>query len=512
MRTLICLILTAAGVALAFVLVRWDEERDRPEGSGLSHGYRMLVAFAGDRNYEAALHEARLICDHFPDSLFHDYARGLVEQLPRRMDDFKTLRLPTPAEWADLKTRLTREQQIDFLCARMRLLTISPGRWYFLTETQYAEPPGMDQDASESLHRGVTKVINPVQQLAGWNGGMPLSVSEIPLLTPHLRDDWYLLRVRYFCVFNDERHLGSTRPVYAGIINELARKDLCKDWEWKHLTSAEIDKEIERINGWATAHADSTIADIEWEALQEKVANGAPWNVEYNRDREVKERVETLLELNHTQVYDVMRQYLLRDSTPHWCKSNILSLYSRHDWKRAKDLALALLQSPDMSVRLQAALIVSRNGDTAKARGVIANSLANLPMDDWSIEVWEILLNDRAEVSRPHLVRLFSTGEQVPPELLSRCTTIGMKEPYQYYVALLDNNGEHVNRVDDQGNLQATYYYSPNVAQAFAQEIVEKFAPHDPVIKEIVAKHPKTADQVLHLKHWLKSRIAAKKD
>ena len=38
------------------------------------------------------------------------------------MDDFKKLKLPTAAEWADLKKKLTRAQHIDFHCERLRLL------------------------------------------------------------------------------------------------------------------------------------------------------------------------------------------------------------------------------------------------------------------------------------------------------------------------------------------------------------------------------------------------------
>src|SRR5262249_38770332 len=89
---------------------------------GEIHGYRMLVAFAGDRDYAEVLKHAKLINERYPDTRCHAYARGLAEQLPRRTDDFTKFKLPTPAEWADLKKKLTRGQQIDFLCERMRLL------------------------------------------------------------------------------------------------------------------------------------------------------------------------------------------------------------------------------------------------------------------------------------------------------------------------------------------------------------------------------------------------------
>jgi hypothetical protein len=85
-------------------------------------GYQMLAAFAGDRDYKRTARLAESIIKTYPDTIFHEYAVGLAAQLPRRGDDFVKLKLPTPAEWEGLKKKLTRAEQIDFLCERMRLL------------------------------------------------------------------------------------------------------------------------------------------------------------------------------------------------------------------------------------------------------------------------------------------------------------------------------------------------------------------------------------------------------
>ena len=87
-----------------------------------NYSYQMLSAFAGGRDYEATLKLAKLVRDRFPGTEFHKYAVGLAEQLPRRRDDFQQLKLPTAAEWTEVKAKLSRAEQIDYLCQRLRLL------------------------------------------------------------------------------------------------------------------------------------------------------------------------------------------------------------------------------------------------------------------------------------------------------------------------------------------------------------------------------------------------------
>lgn len=173
-------------------------------------GYAMLVAFAGDRDYARALTLARQIDQLYPGTRFHEYAREMVTQLPARMDDFKTFKLPTAAEWAVLKQQLTRAEQIDYLSARLRLLNCfqmgQPGG-YFPDEKQYAEPCGLATDASWGLRQGKTEVINPLTELVGpfnWFGadkprpkGLELTIKDVPQLCKHLREDRYMLIVSF---------------------------------------------------------------------------------------------------------------------------------------------------------------------------------------------------------------------------------------------------------------------------------------------------------------------------
>lgn len=219
-------------------------------------GQKMLVAFIGDRDYPTALKHAERINSLYPNTQFSGYAKGLTEQLPKRGDDFTRLKLPTPAEWAELTKKLSRDEQIDFLCERMRLLNCfqsgQPGG-YSLYDKQFAEPCGMSENAAWGVYKGKTEVINPFAELLGHYDpneakGMSLTRKDIPRLSKYLRDDWYMPTVGFHRDFFPDRHLASTRPLFVDAINRLAGKDVCKIDEWANLTPAEIDKRIEQIN------------------------------------------------------------------------------------------------------------------------------------------------------------------------------------------------------------------------------------------------------------------------
>jgi hypothetical protein len=491
---------------------------------GEIHGYRMLVAFAGDRDYDRALRHAKLIDERYPGTRFHHYARGLAEQLPRRRDDFTKLKLPTPAAWADLKKKLTREEQIEFLCERMRLLNcfqmMQPGG-YDPGDTQYAEACGMKPDASWGLRRGKTEVINPLTELRGpynWYDrdgkprpvGMALTLKDVPRLSKYLRDDWYMPTVSFWRDFAPDRHLASTRPQIAEIINGLAGKDVCKVDGWDRLTPAEVDREIERINRWAAANAGKSEVQLQWEALEEALAAGARW-------LDVDGRVEWLLEKKQDRAYEVMARFLQSDRTEAYHKSEILQAYLKHEVSRAKDLAPKYLDAREPSLRRNAALVVFRTGDKARAREILGDALATDEVEGWHAQAVEALLADGSEESRRQAARLFANRRlpherQIRPGILRRCAAAGMREPYRFYLPFLDDDRRELPMLDGKGERVGASYFEPSVAASFAREVMKEFAPDDPAVKEIARKFPKEADRIPPLKQWLQSFAAGPED
>jgi hypothetical protein len=486
---------------------------------GQIHGYRMLVAFAGDRDYEKALRSARLIDERYPDTRFHEYAKGFVKQFPRRVDDFKKFKLPTAAEWGTLKQKLTRTEQIDFLCERMRLLNCfqsgQPGG-YDPDAEQFAEPCGMASDASWGLRKGKTLVINPLTELKGpynWFDenkpkprGMELTLKDVPQLGRYLRDDWYMPTVGFWRDFHPDRNLAGTRQWFAQVINGLAGKDICKIAGWTHLTPAEIDKEIERISQWATENAGKSKVQLQWDALREIVKAGGNWHA-------VQDRVGWLLEHKETDAYGVMKTYLHDDTTDDWSKGQILQLYLKHDPAQARELAPGFLNHKQSYLSFYAALIVFQTGDRDKARHILGEALATAEIDGWLADAVDQLLKEGSSESKQQVVRVFSNRRfrherYSRVKILQSCARAGMKEPYEFYIPLLDISDSVLPMLDEKGKPSGASNFEPSVAAAFAKEIVDQFAKDDPAVKEIARKHPRTADQLADLKNWLRSRVA----
>ncbi len=276
-------------------------------------GYQMLGAFVGDRDYAKAEKLARRLADKFPQTRFHAYAVRLADELPQRKDDFDKLKLPTPKDWAALQAKLKRDEQIDYLCQRLRLLNCfqmgQPGG-YDITETQYAEPCGISDNAAWGYRRGKTEVINPVVELMGSRErdekavkGLELKTADIALLAPYLKDDHYLLIVSFWRDFAADRTLHGTRGLFAGIINYLAKQDLCRSERYERMSEAERDKDIQRIVAWAKANAEKTDCQLFLQALADGVEAGERWY-------DIQRQAEQLVELKETKAVPLLLRYL----------------------------------------------------------------------------------------------------------------------------------------------------------------------------------------------------------
>src|SRR5262249_7336567 len=149
---------------------------------------------------------------------------------------------------------------------------------YSPDETQYAEPCGMEANASWGLGKGKTEVINPLTELVGpfnWYGegkprpkGLALTLQDVPHLSKHLSEDRYVLIVSFWRDFHRDGSRGSTGPTIAEVITGLARRDVCQISRWGGMGAKEVDAEIERINRWAKENAGKTPEQLEREALK----------------------------------------------------------------------------------------------------------------------------------------------------------------------------------------------------------------------------------------------------
>jgi hypothetical protein len=496
-------------------------------------GYRMLVAFAGDRDFAETQRLANALVQRYPGTRFHDHAVKLSKEMPKRGDDFKKLKLPTPEEWATLKKKLSRAEQITYLAERIRLLNCfqysQPGG-YSLTETQYAEPCGLSDNAAWGLYQGKTKVINPYLELVGGkelvfphddtkkpSKGMELTVADIPRLAPFLREDWHLLCVSFWRDFSADRHLGTTRPLFASIIDDLAKRDLCRVHAMAKMSDVEMEKQIESIVNWANANAGKNERDLLWEALDEQVSAGA-----YFSDLSMSGNLDELIGLKDKRLGPVLLQYLndfekkgVRPN-PNAFKiegldSNSYELRRLMGYCRAYDPAMfkesvrKLGQHKNLDVRLESGYMLFAGGDIDEGRKILANILEN--GSPWGLEEYaipqlvETLLKEGSKESKEAVRLVFKNkryteireGPRVM--LVKDCIYVGIGEAYLSYLPLLDIKGDTIGPIG--------YGKGTVVGELIAAEIIEKLAPNDSEIIRIKKMFPKPADQIAPLKEWL---------
>jgi hypothetical protein len=131
---------------------------------------QMLDAFTRDRDYPAVIRIARhLAKPQFQGWRYFDQTQKLAAQLEKRGDDFKTLVLPTPDEWKDIRSKLARPAQMEYLAARMRLLNAF--QWGQPGDVDFEDAQTREaSSASQARHgkRAGTQTINPLVELRGW--------------------------------------------------------------------------------------------------------------------------------------------------------------------------------------------------------------------------------------------------------------------------------------------------------------------------------------------------------
>jgi hypothetical protein len=482
-------------------------------------GYRMLVAFAGDRDFAETKRLADRIVERYPRTGFHEDAVKLSGELPKRQSDFKTLKLPTPEQWAALKKKLKRSEQIVYLAERMRLLNCfqdsQPGG-YSVREVQYAEPCGLSRNAAWGQGLGKTKVINPFVELVGGHEefagdeknsskGLELSAADIPHLAPFLLDDWHILCVSFWRDFSAERDLETTRPLFAGIINELAKREICSAYDIERMTPADKRKEIERVSDWSRKNAAKSEGTLLLEGLE---AEWKPGKVHWSW---LKDRLGRLVELKERRALPLLHRHLddpksRPDDLP-W-----ILLYGRQlDAQSFKEQAEKLLDDKESETQQQAALLLYATGERKRSHEALARVLERgrlcFACELGTPEVLEVLLKERTSEARQVIDRMLTNRALLDmgwerARLLRILATANLPECYRFYLPLLDIKGNSI-----PGG--STYGTGAVAGEIIADEIVSHFAPDDPEIVRIKKTFPKAGDEIAPLKEWLNAKAKA---
>ena len=189
-------------------------------------GCEMIRAFVGDRSVERALQFAAVVVSRYHGTVYSGIAQRLFQELPFRLDDFRSYRLPTAAEWDVICKRINRKQQIVFLLGRLRLINAfkggQPVGGLDVESVQYRESVGITADASWPLNRGVTSVINPFVELKRM-----LRKEDLVTLVNELDGrDFSFLAVSFNRNFKEHRQLQSTLCLVLRLIDHIAGTEL----------------------------------------------------------------------------------------------------------------------------------------------------------------------------------------------------------------------------------------------------------------------------------------------
>ncbi len=406
---------------------------------GEALGHRMLEeAFSWNRDFKETLRLANLLAERYPGTRFHEHGVQFSKEMPKRLDDFKKLKLPSREEWDGLKNKLTRAEQIQFLCERMRLLNcfqLSEPGGYTIRDFQSAEPSDLSLYTVGPEQRS-TYVINPYVELVGggegdWEAeknvkqGMNLKVADIAVLAPFLRDDWHILCVSYWRSFHPDRQVGTTRPIFAEIIESLAKRDLSRIEAMKKMSEAEIDKHIEGIVRWVKDNENKDEQQLHWEALDADVKSGKYFSELRN--------IKALLRLKDKRLLPVLLKYLnefdskgsrynpseiqIEGIDVSASSSNLRTLLGyclAFDPKAFQEPVRKFANHKNAGIRLAAGQILFVGGNLDDGRKIFADvlkgdNLADLREDDISNLV-AILLKEGSEASKQTVRQIFENN------------------------------------------------------------------------------------------------------
>jgi hypothetical protein len=419
-------------VAAEILFGRLDEMRDdrwltEIARDLLGHTYHqeMLQVFSFQRDYDRTLVFAR----HLSKPVFDGYqyqkrAQMLAQQLPKRGDDFQTLKLPTPAEWKGQQAKLSREEQIKYLAARLRLINCR----------QMGQPGGVDyQDeqssapfAGKDANKG-KPVINPANELHA----LKLQAADLPALAPSLADDNFMLMFSYWRDFHPSRSVYQVNMVVAELMNEAAARDLAELATYNGLDEAGRTKHIEKIVAWCQANAGKSRTELllgtaasaeHWRAFQAAAA-------ELVRDKNVK----------------ILPVLAARMKSFPKMQGEIVEMCRKLDTAEAAKPAREWIKSDDKSTRFWAALILLRHGDQSRPEG-LEPLKALLGEDDGTylypraIDDLLATKNDAATAVACGILKKerFASDHNHGP-ILHRLILAGRKEALEYALAELDS-------------------------------------------------------------------------
>lgn len=464
-------------------------------------GHGMLDAFA-HRRYANAIQLAEHIDRDFQGSMFHPAAQRLLRELPLREDDFRALTVPTPQQWKKLKTTLTRREQIDYLCQRLRLSRSGHSGWTYLTP--------QNSPAGKSAINPLVELVGPGLARGGKNAGkgphgLELTVGDIPQLASYLQDDWAAMELTYRREYDPRRKLRTVRQMLVPVINHLARHDLCyplfkaelskahlEELGIERLTEERVAVEINRIVEWSRGKKEVTDSDLSLAALEAGLRRGK-WHL-------VEDTARKLIAARDRRATALIARFLETDDYEPQ-KVKILIALEDSGGTLAANAAPGLFESSDFGVRVAAAGVAATRPEYKGALPVLAFIRAKgtaVTSEDYP-RVVETLSKSKSPDARKLLVAITnfdaSSMTRWPyssrPNIIRSLSQAGLPHGLQYYKTLLSSEGQTWDLLPiDMPPIKVGN--ARKVADYIAYEIIHHYAPRD---REIIATS-KEANQI----------------
>lgn len=238
----------------------------------------MLREFCLYRNYERAMVYGEFLSRQiFASFKSFEIARELTRQMQNRVDDFVTLNLPDSNTWINYKNKHSREEQIDFLLQRLKLLNCvqngQPAGISYLapqSSCNFFEVNGLNENFWES---NSLSVVNPVRELIN----LQISPLEVKQVVPYLLSEDYIPSYTYHRDFFPERTLHKVSWVVADIVFKTTQQQFLKVREFDTMTLKQKEGVVENILKWCDSQNGKTASEITHEILQKSTK----WNEFY---------------------------------------------------------------------------------------------------------------------------------------------------------------------------------------------------------------------------------------
>lgn len=280
----------------------------------------MLHAYSFDLDYTSALKYAH----HLTEPIFDEYsyqprAIRLKDQLLKYRDiDFKSVRLPSFKEWEAFQASHSRTEQIEFLAKRLRLLQcIQPGQpagiSYFDQQFKRGTPVWTRWEKSADS----IKVINPFEALFD----LELTIAELPLLIPFMKEDLYIPSFSYWRDFRSGRELHRVNYLISQIMQYVVIFDLAELSTYYKLDDNGKKAHLDSIRVWCEENAHVT----NFELITNVIRNEKNWSdFDYALTRclksgydslstDIAKRLTDFDEGKHEDIYEVLYKLQSRD-------------------------------------------------------------------------------------------------------------------------------------------------------------------------------------------------------